>query len=63
MTAKELIKELLNAPDLEMEVKLYSLIDTEEVDFGVSQFEFISDEIIEIDIQEDKGIIYIDSKI
>jgi len=51
MTTKELIVELLKVKDLEKEVVLYSLINIEEIDTSLPQFEFIAYNIEEIDEQ------------
>jgi len=59
MTARELIKELISLKDIDKEIKLYSLIDTENIDKDVSQFEFVSDSIDEIDEVDEQGVIYI----
>lgn len=56
MTARELIKELMDLKDIDKEVKLYSLIDVKNIDVEQTEFEFISDTINEVDEQ---GVVYI----
>lgn len=57
MTVRELIIELVKQDNQDAEVKLYSLVHMDNIDTGLSQFEFVSDNI---DYDDSQGIVYIE---
>jgi len=63
MTGKKLIQELLKIPteDLDLEIKIYGLIDTYEINETDSQYEFIESDI-EVGYSNDNKVIFIAKK-
>jgi len=63
MTGKELIQELLKIPteDLDCEIKIYGLIDMDEINEEDSQYEFIESDI-EVGKSNDNKVIFMAKK-
>ena len=59
MTVRELIQELLKVKDLDKTVTIYSLVDMENIDTSLSQFELTANKIIEIDNNSLNNTVYI----
>ncbi len=54
MTARELIKKLLEFENIDKKIVLYSLVKIENIDTKLPEFEFISSKINSVDILNNK---------